>query len=208
MTAASLWSSPPKRSRLSLTVVIPLSDCCDAPDWCLPCTYKLCTARNAPQAPPFHLPPAHNLHVCVSPDFRWHTFQFSHSSNIKLCVIWDFWYLTQHRGVIQYRSFGTTYRSHLQGSGRKNRLTLEDGSIGCAETSVRNRSSTLHKVPEERRFLHHVMSKQRQSCNHLCFLSGKFVLLCSPVGFTTTWRIPRPNKTCISIKTHRRIHLY
>jgi len=32
----------------------------------------LCTARNALQAPFFQLPPAHNLHLCISPDFRWH----------------------------------------------------------------------------------------------------------------------------------------
>jgi hypothetical protein len=49
-----------------------------------------------------------------------------------------FWDIVQHRVVILYRRFGTTHRSHLQGSNRLSRnvgtempkdfLTLEDGA--------------------------------------------------------------------------------
>ena len=48
-----------------------------------------------------------------------------------------FWDLTQLRLVIPYRSFGTTYRSHLQ----------ELGPIGCLETSVLNYVCMLCKIP-------------------------------------------------------------
>jgi hypothetical protein len=36
-----------------------------------------------------------------------------------------FWGITQRQVIILYRRFGTTYRSHIQGS---NFLTLEDGT--------------------------------------------------------------------------------
>ena len=42
----------------------------------------------------------------------------------EICALWD---ITQRIVVIPYRRFGTTYRSHLQGSRMKTR-TLEDGN--------------------------------------------------------------------------------
>ena len=41
-------------------------------------------------------------------------FQASPAMSIRSALFWDF---MQHRMVILYRRFGTTYRSHLQGSG-------------------------------------------------------------------------------------------
>jgi len=54
-----------------------------------------------------------------------------------------FWDFTQRRMVIPYRRFGTTYRSHPQGSRRPTRLTWTSwpskmGPTGCRETSLRN----------------------------------------------------------------------
>ena len=46
-----------------------------------------------------------------------------------------------------YRRFGTSYRSHLQGTA----CPLKMGPIGCPETSVNNYGSTLRNIPEERR---------------------------------------------------------
>jgi hypothetical protein len=54
-----------------------------------------------------------------------------------------FWDITQRRVVILYRRFGTTYRSHLQGS-------LKMGRKVCFETSVQNYHSTLRNIAEER----------------------------------------------------------
>ena len=51
----------------------------------------------------------------------------------------------QHWLVVSYLCFGTTYRSHLQGS----RLKTEP--IGWPETSVTNYQSTLHNTKEEQR---------------------------------------------------------
>ena len=45
--------------------------------------------------------------------------------------------------IDSYRSFGTTYRSHHQGSSSPKR--------GCPEMSVNNYQSTLRNIPEERR---------------------------------------------------------
>ena len=59
-----------------------------------------------------------------------------------------FWCFMQHRSVSCYRPFGTTYRSHPQGSS-----SLKMGPIGCLETSVRNCRSKLCKIPLERRSL-------------------------------------------------------
>ena len=56
---------------------------------------------------------------------------------------------TQRRMVVCYRRFGTTYRSHLQGSSSPN--TLKIGPIVCTETSVTHYCSTLRKIPEQRR---------------------------------------------------------
>jgi len=60
-----------------------------------------------------------------------------------------FWAITQRVLVISYRSFGTIYRSHLEGS----RITdsrikdfwfLKMGPIGCTKMSVINYHSLLH----------------------------------------------------------------
>jgi len=51
---------------------------------------------------------------------------------------------------ISYGHFGTSYRSHLQGS--KNTVwSLKMGQIGCPETSVTNYFSMLRNMPQERR---------------------------------------------------------
>ena len=58
------------------------------------------------------------------------------------------WNITQRREVFPFPRFGTTYRSHLQGSRsphlsapyareKKSKLHLKTGPIGCTETSVR-----------------------------------------------------------------------
>jgi len=75
-----------------------------------------------------------------------------------------FWVIAQRAVVIPYRRFGTTYRSHLQGSrildfygcfGTTYRSHLQVvpmnmGPIGCPETSVRNYLCSLRNSPEER----------------------------------------------------------
>jgi hypothetical protein len=60
-----------------------------------------------------------------------------------------FWGITQRRMVILYRSLGTTYRSHRQGSCTS--WPLKMGPIYCPETSVKDYHSTLRNTPEERR---------------------------------------------------------
>jgi hypothetical protein len=63
-----------------------------------------------------------------------------------------FWNNTQRRVVILYRRFGTTHRSHLQGSrSRIRKGPLKMGPVGCLETSVQNYQSTLRNIPQERR---------------------------------------------------------
>jgi len=59
-----------------------------------------------------------------------------------------FWDITQHRVEIPYRRFGTTYRSHLQGS--RTLWPLKMRPTSSPETSVRNYHSTLRNIPEER----------------------------------------------------------
>ena len=64
-----------------------------------------------------------------------------------------FWDITKRRVVILYRRFGTTYRSHLQGS-RSTIFLL--GPISCSETSVQNYYSTLCNIAGQRRsYLQH-----------------------------------------------------
>ena len=53
------------------------------------------------------------------------------------------WVITQRAVVISYRRFGTTHRSHPQGS-------TWPLKIGCPETSVRNYHYSLRNDPEER----------------------------------------------------------
>jgi hypothetical protein len=53
-----------------------------------------------------------------------------------------FWVITRRRVVIVYRRFGTTYRSHLQGSKfRVGILTLEDGTDTLSRNVGRNLDS-------------------------------------------------------------------
>ena len=60
---------------------------------------------------------------------------------------------TQRRLIVSYGRFGTTYRTHHQGSSSETNAArlLKMGSIGCPETSVRNYESTWRKIPKERR---------------------------------------------------------
>jgi hypothetical protein len=75
-----------------------------------------------------------------------------------------FWDVTQHWAVV--RRFGTTYRSHLQGStGPSRKVTrtswlLKMGPISCPETSVKDYHSTLRTISEERRSQHTLSSLQ------------------------------------------------
>jgi hypothetical protein len=78
-------------------------------------------------------------------------FQVSVAKYLRSMLFWD---ITQSV-VLIYRRFGTTYRSHLQGSRiqREKRLDswpFKTGSIGCPETSLRNYHFTLRNNPEER----------------------------------------------------------
>jgi hypothetical protein len=69
--------------------------------------------------------------------------------------VWD---ITQRWVVVHYRRFGSTYRSHLQGSRSPRRKlaswtswSLKMRTICCLETSVMNYHSTLRNIPEEHR---------------------------------------------------------
>jgi len=71
--------------------------------------------------------------------------------SIQLLRTMDFSVIAQREGVISYRRFGTTYRSHPQGSriqGVKNSWPLYMGRIDCSETSVRNHLYSLRNNPE------------------------------------------------------------
>jgi hypothetical protein len=91
---------------------------------------------------------------------KWHTFREKVIEPKKLFwfsiqLLWtvDFWVITQRVVAISYWRFGTTYRSHPQGSRIqriKNSWTLRMGPIGCPETSVRNCNYSLRNNPEER----------------------------------------------------------
>jgi hypothetical protein len=81
-----------------------------------------------------------------------------------------FWGITQRLVLVLYRRFGTTYRSHLQGSRiprRKvsfwNSWPLNMGPVPCSETSVRDYHSTLRNIPEERIFVYQRHSEQLES---------------------------------------------
>ena len=76
---------------------------------------------------------------------------FTCTNTNKNCVISGichrsslFWDL---RSVDSYRRFGSTYRSHLQGSNSLGLIDLE----GCPETSVTNSQSTPRNIPKQRR---------------------------------------------------------
>jgi len=59
-----------------------------------------------------------------------------------------FWDVTQRRLVVSYQRFGTTYRSHLQGS--SSQTPLKDGT-NTLSRNVGNYQPTLRNIPEERR---------------------------------------------------------
>jgi hypothetical protein len=63
--------------------------------------------------------------------------------NLRSALLCD---ITERRVVILYRRFGTTYRSHLQGS---------RSPIRCSETSVKDCHSTLRNITEECRCHQH-----------------------------------------------------
>ena len=60
-----------------------------------------------------------------------------------------FWDISRPTVIIHYRRFGTTLISHF--SRVKKSKTLEDGPLGCPETSVRHNHYTPRNIPEERR---------------------------------------------------------
>jgi hypothetical protein len=66
-----------------------------------------------------------------------------------------FWDITRRGVVIVYRRFGTTCRSHLQGSiirlKESDSWTVKMGPTRCPETSVNNYHTTPRNTPEERR---------------------------------------------------------
>jgi hypothetical protein len=65
------------------------------------------------------------------------------------------WVVTRRRVVIVYRSFGTAYVSHVQGSRfrkGKDSWPLKMGPIFCRETSVNNYHMTPRNIPKEHRF--------------------------------------------------------
>ena len=66
-----------------------------------------------------------------------------------------FWGIMLRRVVIVYRRFGTTYRSHIQGSTSWTSWPLKMGPIRRPETSVKDYHSTLRNIPEERRSHQH-----------------------------------------------------
>jgi hypothetical protein len=84
-----------------------------------------------------------------------------------------FWDITQRRGIIPHRCFGTTYGSHRPRSRSPRRrsdfLTLEDGTGRLSRTSARNYHCTLRIIPEERRFhLHRGRSLQSRILLFYC----------------------------------------
>jgi hypothetical protein len=82
-----------------------------------------------------------------------------------------FWDTTQHRVVIVYRRFGTTYRSYLQRS-RSPRQVLKVVPICCPETSVKDYHSTLPNIPEECRCHSYSLLRDRHHCLVFCVTFG------------------------------------
>jgi hypothetical protein len=71
--------------------------------------------------------------------------------------------ITQRRVVIPYRSFGTAYWSHLQGS-RRDFLTLEDGT-----DMLSRRAGSLRNIREERRYHLHGVGSLKSWVFVACF---------------------------------------
>jgi hypothetical protein len=68
-----------------------------------------------------------------------------------------FWVITRRQMVMLDRRFGTTYRSHLQGSTSPKKIyltfwPLKMRPIRCPETSVMDYHSTLRNNPKDCRF--------------------------------------------------------
>ena len=75
------------------------------------------------------------------------------SRDLEKCAGWD---ITQHRVVIPYRRFGTTYPHHIQVS-----------PMGYPETSARNYHPTPRNIPEERSaHLHRGRSMKSRFCSY------------------------------------------
>jgi hypothetical protein len=76
-----------------------------------------------------------------------------------------FWDVRQRRAVISYQCFGTSRRSHLQGSrvffSFWNSGPLTMGPTGYPESMVWNYHSTLRNIPEQRRFYVNMFQKHR-----------------------------------------------
>ena len=74
----------------------------------------------------------------------------------------SFFWDTMRRKIVRNRRFGTTYNSHLQGSGcpRRNNLSLEEGPIGIPETLVCNHITPSNN-PEDGRIQFNLGESQR-----------------------------------------------
>jgi hypothetical protein len=85
-----------------------------------------------------------NLRVSVLSNTR---FQASASVYIRPSLFWN---VVQCKLALSYRRFGSTYRSHLQGS------TLKMRPIHWPKTSVTDYQSTKRNIPEELRSLRYL----------------------------------------------------
>jgi len=100
-----------------------------------------------------------------------------------------FWFITQRLVVISYRRFGTTYRSHLKGSGIQKETILDSltpkvGRIGYPETSVRNYHYSLRNNPEERSSQCPVFQKPKVHRHIYNILLLEHIVSASSVHFT------------------------
>ena len=88
-----------------------------------------------------------------------------------------YWNFTQHRVVIPYQRFGTTYQFHLQGLRRRTHFSYTSwpskmGPTNCPETSVWSYHSMLRKIPVEHKS-HLRSGGSLKSCKiHLVFMIG------------------------------------
>jgi hypothetical protein len=86
-----------------------------------------------------------------------HSVKTNSSENISVSSVleWNmfrrrsalFWDITQHHEVILYRRFGTTYRSHFQGS---RSLVFDPVPIRCPEKLAKDYHLKLRNNPEDR----------------------------------------------------------
>ena len=100
-----------------------------------------------------------------------------------------FWFIRQRVVIISYWRFGTTYRSHLQGSGIQKEIILDSltpkmGPIGCPETSVINYHYSLRNNPEERSSQCPVFQKPKVHHHIYNILLLEHIVSASSVQFT------------------------